>query len=120
MLAQLRLLDPTVSPDDYKQPSSSQPSEIDGCLESEGEWDLQELRDDIEYSIDFAVNAESRLISFKRSGGSGKNVARQGSQPVSQLAPQGSQPPPQASPPSQAPPSLYSRSRVPQSTGSDT
>lgn len=71
MLAQLRLLDPTVSPDDYRQPSSSQPSEIDGCLESEGEsegeWDLQELRDDIEHSIDFAVDAESRLISFTRS-----------------------------------------------------
>ena len=70
MLEQLRILDPTVSPDDYRQPSSSQPSEIDGCLESEGEWDLQELRDDIEYSIDFAVDAESRSISFKRSGGS--------------------------------------------------
>ena len=70
MLEQLHILDPTVSPDDYKQPSSSQPSEIDGCLESDGEWDLewdlQELRDDIEYSIDFAVDAESRSISFKR------------------------------------------------------
>ena len=43
MLEQLRILDPTVSPDDYRQPSRSQPSEIDGCLESEGEWDLQEL-----------------------------------------------------------------------------
>ena len=28
---------------------------------------LQELRDDIEHSIDFAVDAESRLISFTRS-----------------------------------------------------
>ena len=40
------------------------------CLEPEGEcheWDLQELRDDIEHSIDFAVDAESRLISFTRS-----------------------------------------------------